>query len=202
MRGCGNTDPALSDLRSDHSVRAPYAPRAIALPASPPIPSHNILHARAIRLSAVPEVEALPGRSEQKILVQAVPAPGHGLAAHNRALAIKSAVKAPSAVFMAAPFEFSPVLTEQRLRSFDPYPPPVEIVGLLVLAPPLHRHDGWSPAPQPWHLTQLHHISPCFTLTEAEFSRGRSCGNHLAPPTCKRPPPTQPRKPAVSVKYV
>jgi len=58
--GYKSTDPALSDLGCDRSVRGLYAHPAIFLRASPPVPSRNILRARAIPLSAVPEVEALP----------------------------------------------------------------------------------------------------------------------------------------------
>ena len=79
--GCKSTDPALSDLGCDHSVRVLYAHPAIFLPASLPVPSRNILRARAIPLCAVPEMEALPDRSEKNLPVPAVSAPGHGLAA-------------------------------------------------------------------------------------------------------------------------
>jgi hypothetical protein len=79
--GYKSTDPALSDLGCDRSVRGLYAHPAIFLRASPPVPSRNILRARAIPLSAVPEVEALPDRSEQNLPARVVSAPGHGLAA-------------------------------------------------------------------------------------------------------------------------
>jgi len=80
IEGYKSTDPALSDLGYGRSVRVLYAHPAIFLPASPPVPSRNILRARAIPLEAAVAV-ALQGRSEQNHPATAVSAPGHGLAA-------------------------------------------------------------------------------------------------------------------------
>jgi hypothetical protein len=146
LRGCRSTDPALLDLRSDHSVRAPYVPPAIALPASLPIPSRNTLHVRAIPLSAAPEVEALPVRSGQRILVPAGPAPGHGLAAHigrqrSRAL-YRHRVRSSWPLLSNS----DPHSLNKELGSFDPYPQRGQpINGLLVLVSPLRSDDGSFP---------------------------------------------------------
>jgi len=81
IEGYKSTDPALSDLGCGRSVRVLFAPPAIFLPASLPSPSRNILRARANPLGVA--VEALQGRSEQKIRAPVVSEPGHELAART-----------------------------------------------------------------------------------------------------------------------